>query len=220
MGNTATAATNGQATNDSTVTQGENATTSAPGGGNEAGTTATGTGAGAAGTPEPNQTGGTNEVEVNEHGFPDGTAIADMSPEHQAAYWKHKARKHEQRANAAHNGSNDALTPDQVKQMIDEAVSTTKRNGALALARAQLDNALASAGHTDEQRTAIIDTLDLTKFLSDTDDVVADKVTAFAGTLGGPVSTADTTRHMGNRSSGTPSGVDAGAAMYADRRKK
>ncbi|BDM70618.1 hypothetical protein HEK616_41050 [Streptomyces nigrescens] len=35
---------------------------------------------------------------VNEHGFPDNTPTADMAPEHQAAYWKHHARKHEQRA--------------------------------------------------------------------------------------------------------------------------
>ncbi|CAO0836109.1 hypothetical protein ACTFBT_01325 [Streptomyces microflavus] len=38
---------------------------------------------------------------VNEHGYPDDTPTADMTPEHQAAYWKHYARKHEQRANAA-----------------------------------------------------------------------------------------------------------------------
>ncbi|MFI7096438.1 hypothetical protein [Streptomyces lydicus] len=36
--------------------------------------------------------------EVNEHGFPDNTPTAEMSPEHQVAYWKHHARKHEQRA--------------------------------------------------------------------------------------------------------------------------
>ncbi|MGW1828817.1 hypothetical protein ACWCO0_09755 [Streptomyces tubercidicus] len=38
---------------------------------------------------------------VNEHGYPDNTPTAEMSPEHQVAYWKHHARKHEQRANGA-----------------------------------------------------------------------------------------------------------------------
>ncbi|MEU7243427.1 hypothetical protein [Streptomyces sparsogenes] len=38
---------------------------------------------------------------VNEHGFPDATPVAEMSAEHQAAYWKHHARKHEARANSA-----------------------------------------------------------------------------------------------------------------------
>jgi hypothetical protein len=51
---------------------------------------------------DPNAGGGGGGIpKVNEHGFPDNTPTADMTPEHQAAYWKHHARKHEQRANAA-----------------------------------------------------------------------------------------------------------------------
>jgi hypothetical protein len=34
---------------------------------------------------------------VNEHGYPDGKPVAEMTPEHQVAYWKHHARKHEAR---------------------------------------------------------------------------------------------------------------------------
>ncbi|GAA1064664.1 hypothetical protein [Streptomyces asiaticus] len=45
--------------------------------------------------------GGGNTPTVNEHGFPDNTPVAEMEPTHQAAYWKHHARKHEARANAA-----------------------------------------------------------------------------------------------------------------------
>ncbi|MGI5404116.1 hypothetical protein ACQEVG_32640 [Streptomyces sp. CA-135486] len=45
--------------------------------------------------------GGGGGVTVNEHGYPDNTATADMSPEHQVAYWKYQSRKHEQRASAA-----------------------------------------------------------------------------------------------------------------------
>lgn len=44
--------------------------------------------------------GGTGTPAVNENGFPDNTPIAQMTPEHQAAYWKYQSRKHEQRANA------------------------------------------------------------------------------------------------------------------------
>ncbi len=39
--------------------------------------------------------GGGNTVVVNEHGYPDATPVADMTAEHQVAYWKHHARKHE-----------------------------------------------------------------------------------------------------------------------------
>jgi hypothetical protein len=45
--------------------------------------------------------GATGAPQVNEHGYPDATPIAEMSAEHQAAYWKHQSRKHEQRASAA-----------------------------------------------------------------------------------------------------------------------
>lgn len=38
---------------------------------------------------------------VNDNGYPDATPVAEMAAEHQAAYWKHFARKHEARANAA-----------------------------------------------------------------------------------------------------------------------
>lgn len=38
---------------------------------------------------------------VNEHGYPDNTPTAEMTPEHQAAYWKFQSRKHEQRASQA-----------------------------------------------------------------------------------------------------------------------
>jgi len=45
--------------------------------------------------------GGGGGATVNEHGYPDGKPVADMEAAHQVAYWKHHARKHEQRANAA-----------------------------------------------------------------------------------------------------------------------
>lgn len=45
--------------------------------------------------------GGGGAPAVNEHGYPDGKPVAEMEPAQQVAYWKHHARKHEQRANAA-----------------------------------------------------------------------------------------------------------------------
>jgi membrane protein involved in colicin uptake len=56
--------------------------------------TGDGTGTGSAGT-------GGGAPTVNEHGYPDGKPVSEMDPAHQVAYWKHHARKHEQRANAA-----------------------------------------------------------------------------------------------------------------------
>jgi hypothetical protein len=45
--------------------------------------------------------GGGGGTAVNEHGYPDNTPTADMTPEHQVAYWKHHARKHEAAAKSA-----------------------------------------------------------------------------------------------------------------------
>ncbi|WP_369147036.1 hypothetical protein [Streptomyces sp. R44] len=44
--------------------------------------------------------GGGNTPQINEHGYPDNTPTSEMTPEHQVAYWRHHARKHEARANA------------------------------------------------------------------------------------------------------------------------
>lgn len=49
---------------------------------------------------------------VGPNGFPLNTPVADMAPEHQAAYHQHHARKHEQRVKAY-----GQYTPDQVKTM-------------------------------------------------------------------------------------------------------
>lgn len=48
-------------------------------------------------TPKPTPPPAAPKVELNEFGFPASTPVADMAPEHQAAYWKHQSRKHETR---------------------------------------------------------------------------------------------------------------------------
>ncbi|MFJ6237927.1 hypothetical protein ACIQH0_28055 [Streptomyces griseus] len=56
------------------------------------------------------------KVTVNEHGYPDNTPTADMSTEHQVAYWKHHARKHE----AASKSGPDAAELDRLRQADEE----------------------------------------------------------------------------------------------------
>ncbi|WP_228973391.1 hypothetical protein [Streptomyces sp. DH12] len=51
--------------------------------------------------PEPVTPPAPQTPQVNEHGYPDNTPTADMTPEHQVAYWKHHARKHEAAAKSA-----------------------------------------------------------------------------------------------------------------------
>ncbi|WP_008412848.1 hypothetical protein [Streptomyces sp. SM8] len=58
---------------------------------------------------------------VNEHGYPDATPVADMAAEHQAAYWKHHARKHE----AAVKSGPDAAELERLRAA-DEELKTRK----------------------------------------------------------------------------------------------
>lgn len=45
--------------------------------------------------------GGGGTPQLNEHGYPDATPVVEMAVAHQAAYWKHHARKHEALAKSA-----------------------------------------------------------------------------------------------------------------------
>lgn len=59
---------------------------------------------------------GDGGVVLNAHGYPDSTPLAEMSVEHQAAYWKAQARKHEGRARA----KDGALSAEDAKALRDE----------------------------------------------------------------------------------------------------
>lgn len=55
--------------------------------------------------------------------FPADTAVKDMEPAEQTAYWKHQARKHEDRAKAF-----DGLTPEQVRKNAADLEDLRKKN--------------------------------------------------------------------------------------------
>ncbi|MFJ6636560.1 hypothetical protein ACIQMR_35130 [Streptomyces sp. NPDC091376] len=74
--------------------------------------------------------GGGNTPTLNEHGYPDGTPVADMEPTHQVAYWKHHARKHEQRANTAPDATELQRLKDRdaaLKKLEDEQLTDAQR---------------------------------------------------------------------------------------------
>jgi hypothetical protein len=64
-----------------------------------------------------------------DNGFPAETPVKNMTPEQQAAYWKHQSLKHESRATAF-----GGLTPEEVQRLKDE------------------NDQLKQAGLTDQQR--------------------------------------------------------------------
>ncbi|MHC6175462.1 hypothetical protein [Glutamicibacter sp. X7] len=77
-----------------------------------------GDGGGGKPTNEPKDTEGAK----NDLGFPADTAVKDMTPDQQAAYWKHQARKHESRVKAYGD-----ITPEQVQGLVDERENERKK---------------------------------------------------------------------------------------------
>ncbi|MGW1553915.1 hypothetical protein [Streptomyces sp. NPDC002346] len=104
---------------------------------------------------DPGAGGGGGGVAVNEHGYPDNTPTSEMTPEHQAAYWKFQSRKHEQRASQAPDAAElerlrqaDAdLKARQASELTETQRLQKERDDAAALAAT---NAAAAATATAE----------------------------------------------------------------------
>ncbi|MFB8071138.1 hypothetical protein [Streptomyces californicus] len=88
--------------------------------------------------PEPE-----NTPSVNEHGYPDATPVAEMATEHQVAYWRHHARKHEKRA----DGAPDSAELERLRQADEEL----KRRQASELTDAERLQAEKDAAETARQ---------------------------------------------------------------------
>src|SRR5689334_20286056 len=87
--------------------------------------------------------------QLNEHGFPDATPVADMTPAHQAAYWKHHARRHEQRANSGPSAEElealRAAATELATRKAAELSETERLQAEAATARAEAEAAKAAA---------------------------------------------------------------------------
>lgn len=123
--------------------------------------TGDGTGTGSAG--------GTGDgTQVNEHGYPDGKPVAEMEPAHQVAYWKHHARKHEQRANAAPDAAELQRLKERdaaLKKLEDENLTEAQRLQAEKDAAAA-EAATAKAEAEDAKRKALLLEVAMTKGLT------------------------------------------------------
>ena len=140
-------------------------------------------------------------VNNGEHGFPENTPIDRMTAEQQAAYWKHQSRKHE---NTWKQVIDKNLTPEQVLEMqekLDDAnrermtahqreVDDAKKAAAVEtraeivpqLVQAKLEAAIARRDPSldGDAVTAKVEFLDLSRFLTKSGEVDADKVSTWA----------------------------------------
>lgn len=171
-------------------------------------------------------------------GFPADTPLAEMSVDQQLAYWKHKSRKHEARANAV--SDYDSVKAKAAKFDELEAAKLTPSEKAIEEARAEerakvlaeqtktvadrlvaAEFKVALAGRKKpEEVTALLEPLDLTKFLTSDGEVDADKVKTYAAGLA-PAGRQWPDTGQGNRgNSQKTTGVNAGKSLFEDRNKK
>lgn len=177
-------------------------------------------------------------------GFPEGTPLEQMNAEQREAYWKHQARKHEDR-NKAYGGltteelaalrekadKHDALERElmsdkdkSVAEAKDAAVAEATATYIPMLVQAKLEAAAALKGVTPESLQASIEFIDTSKFVSSNGkDVDAAKVSAFiegiapgkGDTRKGPTATGHGSGFGRQPATGQPG--EAGKAMAAKR---
>ena len=135
-----------------------------------------------------------------DRGFPEGTPLVEMTVDQQAAYWKHQARKHEQRAESRKDYDQvleRAKKWDQLEESqrtpSEQAVKAAREEGRAAALReanertavAILRAGLQARGKSSEEANEILAALSPGAFVKN-DDVDTDKVAAYVEKIAGP----------------------------------
>lgn len=106
-------------------------------------------GGGGSGTPTPPA--GDEDKGKQEPSFPADTALKDMTADQQAAYWKHQARKHENRVKEY-----GSLTPEQARKAAEDAEEARKKSLSDSdRAKEEATNAANTASAKREAETAL-----------------------------------------------------------------
>ena len=162
-------------------------------------------------------------------GFPANTPWQDMEPAEQAAYWRHQAKKHEDRTK---EWTKLGKTPDEVRKTLDDAKPDSQkaleaareegRAEARAAANAAIVNTVVETLIPEGKKPEdfpILEALDLTKFTKDDGTVDTAKVRSVVqSALGTSASEPPGDTGQGKRGkNGKQSARDAGAAE-AERR--
>lgn len=178
----------------------------------------------------------------DDKGFPANTPVAEMTPAQQAAYHQHQSRKHEGRAkdwSQAFPGKTAA----EIKAIVDEAEKN--RRNTLTLDEKTIEDAKAEARKSalaefgpkavqtafelllgdmpDTDKAEVIDTLDLSKFLTDDNEVDTAKVRTHVSRINPDKGPERQRRDYGAGPRGNSSGstgVAAGRNRYKERHGK
>lgn len=141
--------------------------------------------------------------QLNEHGYPDNTPLAQMTVEHREAYWKHHARKHEANAKPADfdqlaaDAAAFRKAQDDAKPADQRAIDEARRQGAAEGRNAFLQDAVAASIRAavptlkPEDVSDVLDDLDLSKFVTAEGRLDSERITKLATKLGGTPGTGD-----------------------------
>ncbi len=165
-------------------------------------------------------------------GYPDHTPVVEMTDGQQAAYWRAQSRKHEGRAKAREDY--DDVKAKAARLDAIEAANATEQEKAAKAAREEgkaegyreatprivrAEFRAAAAGRIESDRlAAILEPLDLGKFLDDSGDVDTDKVSSFVDGIAPDRGNGFPDLGQGRRDRQPDKGVSTGRDMYASRR--
>ena len=153
------------------------------------------------------------KAELSSAGVPSGVPVAEMSIDHQAAYWKARARANEKEADAARNELREQAERKPVEP--PQAPPSPKDDPAMReVFEARLEAALAT--RPDFKDVPFAKHLDMSTFVGDDGRIDRESVAAFFEALPqGAHKTAGTPAGWGsNAPYEGASGIDAGEALY------
>lgn len=131
------------------------------------------------------------EVQVGPRGFPENTRWRDMKPEHQTAYWRYQAQKHERDAKALREGQGDASkgASNDSDGDAEAAVRAAREAGRREGVGEFLHDAVRSGFQAQRPNMSLndldefLDDLDLSKFLTDEGRLDTERITRMADKL-------------------------------------
>lgn len=176
----------------------------------------------------------------DDRGYPENTPVAEMTDKQAAAYWKAQSRKHEGRVKQMADYDQLKTAADEYQKLVEasktdqekaiDAARSEAREAALKEVGSRLVEAqftVATAGRLgDEQRTALLGGLDLSRFLTADGSVDAEKVKSFVDSVAPTAPSEGSGKPtrvdlgQGSRGGNNAPTTASGAELYAQRHKK
>lgn len=188
--------------------------------------------------PGPPPAKGDDKPAEGPHGYPENTPVAEMSDRQAAAYWRHKARGHEDarkavqselaalkpkaeqydELEAASKTEQERAVENAKKEAADQTRKEVEGKAALALVGAEF-RAAAKGVLSAEALAGLLEDLDRSKYVQADGTVDLARIEKRVGELAPKAEKPPVDLGQGQRRTVTAKGVDAGRQLFADRKK-